>query len=218
MALPGTHLRLALDLAGHCPIGDVGRYLAGTIYPDSRWLTGVAREDTHGHGCLAPGFGVSDFTRGWQIHCQCDRIQSQIHEALLDNLAALDDAGRWIRLSAAKMIQDMSDAMHFDPGAVLPGLAHTEAPNGEDLRAVAAFNDTIRSIYAHAPRMSLEIYARLWSGIGLEPERIGLMMNEARSLVADPGMVDRIQSSYGDLLERCRSALPSPGGGDVKHA
>lgn len=41
MALEATHLRFALDLLPKLEVKDINDYLAGSIYPDSRYTTGI---------------------------------------------------------------------------------------------------------------------------------------------------------------------------------
>jgi hypothetical protein len=104
MALPATHIRFAAVIAKRLAVTDMGAYLSGTLYPDSRWVTGIDRQQTHGRRCLDPGFACDDFTAGWHIHCLCDCIQGDIHGGLLDGLSEMTPDARWIRMSAAKII------------------------------------------------------------------------------------------------------------------
>ena len=80
MALPATHIRFALDLAHRFPIEKMARYISGTLYPDSRWLTGVDRLKSHAERYLEPDFPSSEYTHGIHIHCVCDVVQSHVFE------------------------------------------------------------------------------------------------------------------------------------------
>jgi hypothetical protein len=106
MALPATHIRFALDLVHRFPIENTARYISGTLYPDSRRLTGVDRLKSHASRYLEPDFPDSEYTYGIHIHCVCDLVQSQVFEERLPGLQGLEDQARWLYLSAAKMIQD----------------------------------------------------------------------------------------------------------------
>jgi hypothetical protein len=75
-----------------------------TLYPDSRWLTGVDRLKSHAGHYLEPDFPSSEYTYGIHIHCVWDKIQSQVFEELLPELQGLNSFDRWSFLSAAKMI------------------------------------------------------------------------------------------------------------------
>jgi len=106
MALPATHIRFALDLVHRFPIDNTAQYISGTLYPDSRWLTGVDRLKSHTDRYLEADFPDSEYTYGIHIHCVCDMVQAQVFEESLPGLQGLEDQARWLYLSAAKMIQD----------------------------------------------------------------------------------------------------------------
>jgi hypothetical protein len=105
MALPATHLRFAADLTDQLVVSDWSAHLSGTLYPDSRWVTGVDRHQTHDARFLDPAFATDDFSLGWHIHCVCDQIQGDIHAEILGDLESLTPDARWVRMSAAKIIQ-----------------------------------------------------------------------------------------------------------------
>ena len=63
MALPATHIRFAAALCERLGVADLPAFFSGTLYPDSRWLTGVDRQRTHGRRHLDPEFPADDFTR-----------------------------------------------------------------------------------------------------------------------------------------------------------
>lgn len=64
MALPATHIRFALDLAFRYAVKQLDRYVAGSLYSDGRWLTGVDRLISHDRRYAVPDFPDSDYTRG----------------------------------------------------------------------------------------------------------------------------------------------------------
>jgi hypothetical protein len=109
MALPATHIRFAAAIADRFGMSDSNAYYSGTLYPDSRWVSGVARNKTHDQRFLSPDFPSDDFTRGWHVHCVCDRIQAEIHDEILGDLSMMTVNARWVRLSAAKVVQDIAD-------------------------------------------------------------------------------------------------------------
>ena len=47
MSLQITHIRFALDLHKELNITSLDQYISGTIYPDSRYMTGIDRSLTH---------------------------------------------------------------------------------------------------------------------------------------------------------------------------
>lgn len=210
MALPGTHIRFALDVMNRMRIGDIDHYLSGTVYPDSRWVTETDRERTHGEPYLKRDFPDSDFKLGWHVHCLCDHVQSGLYKTLLPDLRTLEPDRRWTRITAAKMIQDRKDIRHIDLDRYLACLVHAETPNGEDVAAIRSFYSILRETYA-VPRqqpISLERYRILWIRIGLAPDRAELVMQETERMLLETGLTERIEAAYDDLVALSLDRLP----------
>jgi hypothetical protein len=172
LALPATHIRFAVSVADRLPVADMGAYLSGTVYPDSRWLTGVDRKQTHARRFLDPAFPSDAFTLGWHIHCVCDRIQGALYDQLLDGLALLDADARWIRISAAKVVQDMQDAALAELDKRLPLLVRAQTPNSESKDQVDAYMRLVRRAYRCQAQPTWPAYARLWLDVGLDRLKI----------------------------------------------
>ena len=203
MALPATHMRFALELAGRLPVGSHAAYLAGTLYPDSRWLTGLGREATHADVHLQRRFATTDFRLGWHVHCQCDQIQTSLLRQTFPVLDKLDDTRRWIHLSALKMIQDNGDREAVDMASGMRGLVAFETPNNEDLERIRAYYNGVRDIYAGKTQMRPKDYRRLWEMVGLASERLDAIMKEMKCLSADRENRERVH----DLFPKMRAAF-----------
>ena len=68
MALEATHIRFALDLKDKYQVKDLEKYISGTIYPDSRYVSEIGRELTHPKDYLDWDiFAVDDFKKGFEI-------------------------------------------------------------------------------------------------------------------------------------------------------
>ncbi len=206
MALPATHIRFALDLVDHLPVGSREAYLAGTLYPDSRWLTGLGREATHADIHLHPGFATSDFRWGWHVHCRCDQIQSALMRQSFPELTEFDERQRWVHISAFKMIQDSGDLVTVDMAGEMTGLAPVETPNNEDPERISAYFDGVRDIYAGKTQMRPEDYRRLWQMVGLSPERLDAIMQDMAHIANDGAKVERIRG----LFPRMCTAFNAP--------
>jgi len=202
MALPATHIRFAAVLSERLAVTDVPAYLSGTLYPDSRWLTGVDREQTHDRRFLDPRFPADDFSLGWHIHCAADCIQADMHASLLPDLAELAPDDRWIRVSAAKAIQDRSDAAGGKLDGVLPCLNDTRTPNGESAQGVAAYLDLVRRVYSRGAAPEWSDYAELWTGVGLGRQKIERIEDQMNRIHADEGLVNRLQESFDRMVHR----------------
>ena len=111
-----------------------------------------------GQRFLQKDFPRSDFTYGWHVHCLVDHVQTRLYKTLFPDAEAMDGQQRWRLLSAAKVIQDRHDLDKFDLQGGIALLNYAEAPAGEDIQLVRAFNRIIRETYKdrdknHLPRL-----------------------------------------------------------------
>jgi hypothetical protein len=203
MALPATHIRFALDLIDHLPVASRQAYLSGTLYPDSRWLTGLGREATHADIHLQRRFATSDFRWGWHVHCRCDQIQSGLMQESFPESVEYDEGRRWVYGSALKMLQDNADLPAVDMGRAMKGLTAVETPHNEDPERINAYYDGVRDIYAGKRQMGPEDYRRLWRMVGLSSERLDAIMDDTAHIVANRERMERIQ----DLFPRMHAAF-----------
>jgi hypothetical protein len=200
MALAATHIRLALDMAARYPVNHFPQFISGTIYPDSRWLTGINRNLTHGDRFLQKDFVKNDFTYGWHVHCMVDHVQARLYKTLFPDAEAMDRQQRWILLSAAKVIQDRHDLDKFDLQGGITLLSYAEAPAGEDIQLVRAFNRIIRETYKDRDKDHLPDYYNLWTGVGLEGIVAGKVMAQVKTLLSDTELVSKIESTYAQMV------------------
>ncbi|MBI5621839.1 hypothetical protein HY933_03185 [Candidatus Falkowbacteria bacterium] len=111
MALACTHIRFALDLQEQLAITDLPQYLSGTIYPDSRFVSRIARDLTHGQKFLQPDWWRDDdFKTGWMVHLLADKGQLNAMEQLFPSILTLDrsqGSDWWVLITAKKIIQDI---------------------------------------------------------------------------------------------------------------
>ena len=200
MALPATHIRFAGAVANRYRITDASAYYSGTLYPDSRWVTGLTREQTHGDAVLRPDFVRDDFTLGWQVHLICDRVQRRLHEPLMGDLSALGLEERWTVFTAAKVVQDMRDAALGALAERLPLLERAATPNGEDPDGVAAYLAYVRHAYRSHTAPDWADYEQLWQAVGLDREQIGRIAAQAHHIMDDAVLKGRIQATFDQMV------------------
>lgn len=205
MALPATHLRFAGAVAGRYRISDPGAYFSGTLYPDSRWVTGLDREQTHSDGFLRPDFVRDDFTLGWQVHLICDRVQADLHRSIMGDRSALSPAARWILFTAAKVVQDMRDAALGRLAERLPLIIRAAAPNGEDPDGVGRYLACVRHAYRSHTTPDRSDYVRLWQAVGLDRRQIDRITVQVDRILDDPDLTDRIQGTFDRMVVRSSS-------------
>ena len=205
MALEATHVRFALDLAKKYGVLDIQKYLAGTVYPDSRYATSLERKITHPDQVLNSGFTQpDDFIKGWAVHLLCDKIQAEITKEQLPELFELEmgqGKPQWIHRTALKILQDIQDASH-DIIGYLPLLDYAETPKGEDRDAVLRYNHDLQEIYKHPADMGIHSYTRMWRLFGLTEELEKKVVDQADKYRQDKKATDFIDSVYGLMLAR----------------
>lgn len=109
MALEGTHMRFALDIRDKLGVGDIDAYVSGSVYPDSRYITGIDRFATHPLDYRTdPMFQKTDFNKGWFAHLLCDDIQQSVVYTVLPHITEGDKNETWIQRTAIKILQDIS--------------------------------------------------------------------------------------------------------------
>lgn len=202
MALIMTHVRFALDMAERFSIQDMQRYISGTVYPDSRWVSGIDRALTHNARFRAPDFPTDDFTRGWQVHCVCDHVQNEIFEALFPQFLELPREEKWVRMSVAKLIQDMNDLQHFDLDRHLKQVTAVHNPNGEDIHLVSTFYEIIRRTYGHLRVPTPEEYRQLWLDVGLSEKLADGIIDQLHICLQNGRDVRRIEQVYPELCDQ----------------
>ncbi|MBU2646621.1 hypothetical protein KKI24_18070 [bacterium] len=200
MALITTHIRFALDLADRFAISDMDAYISGTVYPDSRWISGIDRELTHHERFRSPDFPTSDFTRGWQIHCVCDEIQNQLFAAQFPEQIPSSPEQRWVELSVAKLVQDMNDLQQFDLRAGLSHLDHVVNPNGEDIMLVQSFYRIIRQAYHHHGVPTPQAYKQLWLDVGLSEALANQIIRDLKTQLQNLPWVTSVHSTYDKMI------------------
>ena len=205
VALPATHLRFAAALADQLAVSDWEAYISGTLYPDSRWVTGVARHKTHDMRFLDPAFATDDFTRGWHIHCVCDQIQGDIHAEFLGDLALLTPEVRWIRMSAAKVIQDMHDAADGKLSDYLPLLKSCRTPNQEYGADIDNYFGFVKQAYHHLSPMDWQDYARLWGQVGLDRSMVLKIEEEMQRMRLDTKLITILSTAFDQMVVRYSS-------------
>ena len=209
MALIMTHIRFALDVKRFFSIQALRPYISGTVYPDSRWTSGIDRDLTHHPRFLEPGFPTDDFTTGWHLHCLYDECQKAVHHPLFPHLEQLNRLDRWIQLSVAKVIQDMNDLQHFNVKQMLKHLDHIETRNGEDRDAVKRFYDIIRETYSREQIPTPGDYEQLWLKVGLNEETVGKLVNQLVRDLESTSLVDAIQRSHLQVVTAALSVYTS---------
>lgn len=197
MALFASHIRFAMDLVNRnqCSPDSIDHYISGTTYPDSRWLSNTDRALTH--VCAIPDNITvpEDFKLGWLVHCRYDQIQNELQRTLSipSNLPSDD---KWILYSAMKVIQDMNDVKFTVSVNLEQMLSIYLSPNSENVSDIETFYQMVKEFYQFKSAIKLSEYTKLWSSVGLSPDRIEVMMDYIESILSCKDIVLQIQNLY----------------------
>jgi hypothetical protein len=204
MAMEATHIRFALDIAAILKPSDVKAYVAGSVYPDSRYVSGVDRLATHPKDYEHDAaFKSSDFRKGWYSHLLCDDIQWKV---MADTLPIVIEgsAGQggesWVKRTAVKVLQDMDDVRKFDLGSHLPALDYFEAPNGEDEEVLRSYYLMLRDSYESTPEITVIDEMNVWDNFNIGDELLAKVTETVKEYENDAKIMEVIHTIYGTML------------------
>jgi hypothetical protein len=204
MAMEATHVRFALELAGVLGVKDLRAYLSGAVYPDSRYLTGVARSATHAEGSPQDPFasGLSDFERGWATHIVYDAHTSELARCELDVL--LPDAWqaenwRWPWVTARKLVEELGTCrLMGERVTVMQTLEPVEYPFGENREVMEKYYEIQRKGYEG--QVTVETAVHTLQTAGVEEARLKAVEEVARWMLHHQTATGIIYRFYGETL------------------
>ena len=208
MALEATHIRYSLDTKDRFGVSDETKYISGSIYPDSRYPTGIDRTLTHDDSQMEKEFWHNnDFRKGWAAHLLYDKIQHEVHtdwfkDILKESNAAMVNEEDWIIRSALKMLQDIDDIKHFDIKQHLASLSHIETPNDEDQTKVQAYNQMFMDMYNKAPDVSIEDLEHMWINMTVSVDNAARMREKSYEIQADDVLMKKVKGIYVETVNR----------------
>lgn len=200
MALEATHMRFALDLKDEYKVRDPEKYIVGTVYPDSRYITGINRELTHHEDFMRPEFAEDDFKKGWQVHQICDFIQNSIRKELFPECVSEDGEENFALFSAMKVVQDMNDLKFFDLQGCLQYLDYVYNPHGENMESLKEYNQIILDLYKNKKETTVEDNYKMWKALGISKERSDKIKEKVEEFLQDEDLTKRIQAIYDKML------------------
>lgn len=208
MALEATHIRFALDLKDALDVVDVNAYVSGSVYPDSRYVTGIDRLATNPKDYLIdPMFRSSDFHRGWLTHLLADDVQGKCMKVTLPETFEGDGQESWIKRTAIKILQDIEDVQKFDIAQYLPGLVYVENPNGEDLNILRGYNQIFPTMYAHPDMVTLQTEWEIWRQFGIGDELANKVKVQAEEYRRDSAVIREVGKLYDAMVDEGRTSL-----------
>lgn len=209
MSLEATHIRFALALMDEYKIEDINKYIAGAIYPDSRYITGIKREATHHDRFLSPDFADDDFKRGWQAHKICDHVSYIVMKRLFPEIFPNDDYDKqtWINSTAIKIIQDIDDVQLFDIQKYLECLEYAHNPNDEDIKEIKRYNNIMVDLYKGKKYIVVEDSIAMWIALGQDEEVCEQVRIKTKIFLNDSEMLKRIKSIYDEIINSYKEII-----------
>lgn len=197
-------MRFAVDLAPRIGIKDLPSYLAGSVYPDSRYVTGIQRNLTHGQDVPNDPFDqkLDDFGKGWAAHVLYDDKALQRYKDLSPwpEHKIVGFGQEWIFATAEKFVEDL---ISFDIGKVpaesLKQLATPSPINQEDPSLLNAYYDDIKKLYSKRP--NLDDYRRLVLGWNIDERVVDQLMDKIENMLADKELVEKISQIYTEVVQ-----------------
>lgn len=214
MAFEATHIRFALDLAERLKIEDIPAYLSGSIYPDSRYATGISRNITHGDKAPQDPFvkGLDDFHKGWATHLLYDELGLPKYKALSptpkNKVEGFDDL--WVFITAEKLIEDSTCFKALGKqGNLIQDIRPPDNINHEDMAALSKYYKDIQRIYSKTPTLS--DYYNLLTKWDIPDKAANAVYDLTETFQKDPSMIERINDIYQEIVSaELRGSPPSP--------
>ncbi|MDD2785584.1 MAG: hypothetical protein PHS79_01670 [Patescibacteria group bacterium] len=209
MALEATHMRFALDLKDKYQVKDLHKYISGSIYPDSRYLSKIDRVLTHPKDRMEWDIAnLDDFKKGWHSHLICDRIQLQLIKEskpgiFVGEIRHGDQA--WLYSTAIKALQEIDIVKSFDVVSYLPCLNYIETPNGEDANTLREYNQIFIREYADPKSFGTKNIDRIGRAFGMNDEVVDQISRHVLLNQQDPDVLRLLKNIYNQMLNRALS-------------
>lgn len=203
MALEGTHIQFALDLADQYDINDMSAYLSGTVYPDSRYPSGVPRDKTHFPALLDEDFLIDDFHKGWAIHHMCDIAQAKVFNKVFeDRLQPVEKKFAtpwWIKSTALKIVMDIALFPTSQIRDYIHHLSYIQSPNGEKQELLEDYNESIIRMY-DKEAIDIKDAISFWLDLGLAVD-VAKKVEQQTEVFFEDKINERMAEAYKKMFE-----------------
>ncbi|MDP2812760.1 MAG: hypothetical protein Q8O32_03650 [bacterium] len=201
MSLEATHIRFALELKDSYQIKNLPAYLAGAIYPDSRYVTTINRNLTHAEICLNKNWADTDFKKGWQTHNIYDLKYKKISSLIFPDLFSQENKKNWwLHSTSIKILQDINDAQIIGIKKYLNYLDYALNPNGEDIAGVKKYNRMVKNIYKNKKPLEVEDYENFIRLLPFENGMADKILRQTKEFLNNPEIINKIKNLYQQTL------------------
>ncbi|MCB9798143.1 hypothetical protein H6758_00275 [Candidatus Nomurabacteria bacterium] len=215
MSLDATHIRFALDHKEHLGAKDISEYLSGTVYPDSRYVSGIKREQTHS-AVLEKKLQHSsdDFERGWFIHLLCDKVfniaRTQKYLRVFDGVSKESNIIEWWhRSSALKLVQDLHNVRFVDTEMFSTWLVSKKNPCNEPANSIEIHQKSIADMYANVSytQITPENYRYLFAVRNIDELSIKTIIDYSQEFLKDTYIAGSQEELYAHAIKLAQEYL-----------
>lgn len=200
MAMEATHVLFAKNLKPLLKIKNESSFFAGSIYPDSRYVTGLLREKTHGPGTPQDPFidHLSDFEKGWATHLLYDRIAgSSLRQLLKQNPDSSTEA--LITMTAMKLLEDQQSYERLkDDVIIFQTMEIPPCPLGEPKEKLETYYHSIQQLYLKRP--GVEDYRHFFENFISSKEYVEQIFTEMEKLLRNIKIKKQILAIYDQVI------------------
>jgi hypothetical protein len=181
---------------------DLGKYVSGALYPDTRYLSGLKRALTHDRVAFMGRTALTDFEKGWLSHILGDEIFQLVLEERFGDLILFEEPGeRWPVVMALRILQDLEDFLSFDIQSVLPSLDYYELHFREDERRVVEYYRLVRQLYEAKPKLTVEDALSFQEKLGVPRGQLERLKKKIIELYQEEGVVEKIKGNFEEGME-----------------
>lgn len=205
MSFQASHLLFAQKVQNIIKPQDLTRYFSGSIYPDSRFITGADRGKTH-PAVMEPQKikdVADDFEKGWQIHLWYDKVAIlPLYQIATDRPYNLDELQKrevWILVTGAKLVEDLYCWQTIDWPKMLPHLKQTANPNDESLEILNNWYRYYVQFFQNMP--NIEAYRDQAKFVNIPETEIEQILASGQNLYKDKIKRFKIEKIITEVFE-----------------
>jgi hypothetical protein len=200
MPLQASHIKFALELKDIFNVEDLGKYLAGVIYPDSRYFTGVDRHLTHDKKLIDHNFFAgNDFRKGWVSHLVADKAYDQEIGSIFPEESKNWDE-EWYKInSAAKIVADLKAAKDLNFNELFPFFDLIENSNGENEFLMKKYIAATKDLYGK-PDLKVGDYAAVFPPETVGKEIVDEIIKNSLIFLGNKNLMAQIDDLFDDKI------------------
>jgi hypothetical protein len=208
MSFQATHLQFAYQVKDILKINDLDSYYSGVLYPDSRYITKIKRDLTHGKARIKlreiknP---TDDFNKGWQVHCWYDKLGLpklfNIATGLEYHQGEMEKINYWVPVTGAKLVEDLYWWHNNDWSNILKYLKVQKQPNNENLAVLNQWYHHFNNFFQNNP--DLQNYKIQADFMGIDSDKSHQIIEFAYKLYNNKTKRKQLEK----IMEKVKSAF-----------